>query len=319
MVPQFYYLWPSLMAVFSLFLGPGRMFYAMTCMALLSLWGIFLMGRRMLGRGWAWVAALLAALSPLMVYFSKYATSEMFTMALFVAACLALLASPDEEPVRCSPRLAALSAALLFLCFLARIDMYIVLPPLLAVLFWRRVSGGWERADTVFTLLVLAGFTLASLLGYWSSQPYFTSIFHYGLEGAKGVAIAGWRPPCPPCGSGLLHLPPPAARGGIPGRRPPAPVDHPGMGLSWPPPSPSSISCARSSRATTSSVTVPSTTYAGPPTAPRTSSAGPGTSASRGCCWSSPGTDGPSPPAAGGPGRRCWPWASSAPCSTPGT
>ncbi len=53
-VPQFYFVWPSLMAVTALFLGTDNMFYAMTIVALLSLAGIFLLARRLLR--WRWVS-----------------------------------------------------------------------------------------------------------------------------------------------------------------------------------------------------------------------------------------------------------------------
>jgi hypothetical protein len=189
-VPQFYYLWPSLMAIFALFLGVSRMFYAVTLASLLSLWGVYLLGRRMLGGRWAWIAAILTVFSPLTLYFSKYTTSEMFTQAIFTAACLTMLAHLEEVSPRESVKQAVLSALLFTLCFLVRIDMFIVLPPLLLVFFWKRISSTWSRADTVFVLLILTGFCLATMVGRLASAPYFTTLFNYSFDTSGKLLIA---------------------------------------------------------------------------------------------------------------------------------
>ncbi len=188
-VPQFYYPWPSLMAAFAVFLGTARTFYAVTLAALLSLLGIYLLARRMLGGRWAWAAAAPAALSPLMLYFSRYTASEVFTMALFCGGCLALLAALREGPASRGTGEAALAALLFTAGLLTRIDFSLLLPPVLLAFFWRRMSGAWGRADAAFTAALLAGFALSVPAGRFFSAPYFFSIFHYGL-GGRGRALA---------------------------------------------------------------------------------------------------------------------------------
>jgi hypothetical protein len=191
-MPQLFYLWPSFMAVFALFLGPAHMFYAITFAALLSLAGILLLARRMLGRRWPLAAVLLAAISPLMIYFAKYTTSEMFTMALFLAMALALLAYQEEAGRREKMGEAILAAFFATACFFVRIDFYVLLPPLLLVFFWRRINYEWERSDTLFIVLFVLGFSLAVLTARLVSGPYFSSIFNYGFAGVrKYLAIAG--------------------------------------------------------------------------------------------------------------------------------
>ncbi len=184
-VPQLFYLWPSFMAIFALFLGPDRMFYAITFAALLSLAGIFLLARRMLGKRWPLAAVMLAAISPLMIYFAKYTTSEMFTMALFIAATLVLLAYLKETDRREKIGEAILAVLLSSACFFVRIDFYILLPPLLLVFFWRRINHEWERSDTVFIVLFVLGFSLAVLTARLASAPYFSTIFNYSFEGPR--------------------------------------------------------------------------------------------------------------------------------------
>lgn len=191
-VPQLFYLWPSFMAVFALFLGPDRMFFAITFAALLSLAGILMLARRMLGKRWPLAAITLIAASPLMIYFAKYTTSEMFTMAIFIAATLVLLVYQEETCRREKMGDAALAALFTTACFLIRIDFYILLPPLLLVFFWRRINYEWERSDTLFIVLFVLGFSLAMLMARLTSAPYFATIFYYSLEGPrKYFAIIG--------------------------------------------------------------------------------------------------------------------------------
>lgn len=154
-VPQFFYPWPALMAVFATFLGLQRMFYAVTFAALLYLGGVFLVARRMLGRPWSAAVLLLALLSPLLLYFSRYTTSEALTGAFFLAAVLPALGRGPLVPW--GRREAALSALLLTMAFLTRIDMLLLLAPLAASFAWKGIKGEWRGADTVFSLLCAGG------------------------------------------------------------------------------------------------------------------------------------------------------------------
>jgi hypothetical protein len=182
-VPRFYYLWPSCMAVFGLFLGLENMFYAITLMAVLSVIGIYLLAGRMLGRRWAWVAAILALLSPLMIFFSRYTTSEMLASSLFIAAALSLLSYREGGGNGEETREAIVSSIFLTLAFLVRIDFCLVLLPLLAVYFMELVRGKWRSADGWMIAATVSGFILASLVGWLFSAPYFytltISLFRY--------------------------------------------------------------------------------------------------------------------------------------------
>jgi len=186
--PQFFYPWPSLMAVFALFLGAERMFGAVTWAALLWLAGLFLLAVRLLGKHWSRAALLLATLSPLTLYFSRFTTSEMFTGALFCAACLLPLALRGSGKWRGGE--AALCAALFTLCFLVRIDMLLLALPLFFALGWRRALGDWSGADGVLGLLCAAGAALALLVGRLTSGTYFTMVLGKRLGGWPSWAVA---------------------------------------------------------------------------------------------------------------------------------
>lgn len=181
-VPIFYRLWPAALAVFASFLGPGMQFWAVTVMAVTALWGLLVLALRLLGRRWGLAAALMGALSPLYVYFSRYCTSEMMNLSLFLAAafCLtAYLEAAEEGDGRGSRALSRASAFLFTLGFLCRIDFLVAAAPLLLFFLGKRIYAGLDAADRWFCSLTLAGAALATVIGMFFSAPYFFSVFVY--------------------------------------------------------------------------------------------------------------------------------------------
>jgi hypothetical protein len=193
-VPQFFYLWPSLMAVFASFLGLQSMFWAVTAMGVLALWGLYLLAVRTLGWRWGVAAAVIAALSPLMLYFARYGTSEMMNMAFFVGGSLSLTAYLQQEGRE--RRGTAATAALLFtLGFFCHADFIVVALPLALFYLFKRLWSGLEEADWWFCGLLAAGAALSLAVGALSSPPYFHSIWSstwqrwHWLLGFPGVLL----------------------------------------------------------------------------------------------------------------------------------
>lgn len=175
--PWFYYLWPSLMAVFASFLGFSGQFYAITVISFMALWGFYLLAARLLGARWAVAAAALFTLSPLMLYLSHYTMSEMMNMLLFLSGSLCLLAYPRAGRGGGGRGLAVLSALFFTLGFLCRIDFIFILVPLGACYLAKRISGGITAEDCLFLGLISLGAALAVIMGFMFSQTYFRSIW----------------------------------------------------------------------------------------------------------------------------------------------
>lgn len=197
--PQFYYLWPCIMAVFASFLGLDAMFWAVTAMAILGLWGLLLLARRLLGWRWGLAAAALGAFSPLFIYFSRYGTSEMMNMALFIAASLfltAYLRIGQEGELEGDAGLAATASFFFALGFLCRIDFLMVLAPLALFYLGKRMFKGLTRPDWWFCGLTMAGAMVATVVGAVFSAPYFSSLLGWITQPAKillspiGLALA---------------------------------------------------------------------------------------------------------------------------------
>ncbi len=177
-VPQFYYLWPSFLAFFAAFLGRQSLFFGVTAAAVLSLWGFFLLSRRILGERMGLAVTTLLALNPLFAYFSKYTTSEMMNFFLLMAAAMTACAYLEvterkgNRKVGDGIREALLSAFFVLLCFLCRVDFILFIPPLLLFMLARWVSGKFCRADAAYLCCSLAALGFSTLVGWGFSRPY---------------------------------------------------------------------------------------------------------------------------------------------------
>jgi len=190
-VPQFFHLWPALMAVFASFLGLNGMFWAVTLVAVLAALGLFLLVGRFLGLGGAIVAALLTLTFMPMVYFARYGTSEMLNLALFLAAILALVAHLEpEEGGREAAGLAALGGLFIVLGMLTRIDFLFVAVPLGLLFIYRAVMGTARRGDYAFLGMLGLGIFAGLGYGFLFSRPYTATT----LAGVRNGRLTDWFP-----------------------------------------------------------------------------------------------------------------------------
>ncbi len=207
--PLFFHLWPSLLAAFAVFLGLENMFWALTWVAVLSLWGLFLLARRFLGGRWAWAAVVLAAVCPITLYFGRYTGSEMMNALLFLGGVLCARIylgdgsmgedrPPDTSRGKGSGAygMSALSAFLFVLGFLCRIDFLFVLVPLLLFMALRGVLKGLRGPDWVFLGAVSLGAVFAIAMGRLYARVYFDKTWRSFFGGSI------WPPVI--CGVALL-------------------------------------------------------------------------------------------------------------------
>ncbi|NPV58099.1 MAG: hypothetical protein HPY75_00385 [Actinobacteria bacterium] len=177
--PQFYYLWPSLMAVFASFLGLANMFWAVTAAGVMALWGFFLLAKRMLGSRWGLLATVYMAITPIFLYFAKYTTSEMMNLFLFLGASIcfsAYLKKRCAEKGGDAGRLAVGAAVFLILGFLCRIDFILALVPIIFFFAVKSLAGRFSRDDFLFIILTIFGALLSLLIGSIFSAPYFYDV-----------------------------------------------------------------------------------------------------------------------------------------------
>lgn len=186
-VPVFYHGFPVWVAVMFGLAGVDGALAANIPLYGIAILLMFVLVRRWYGAGWGVVAAFLLAVSPVMIWQSRFPTAELLAQVLLLGGWI-LLDRCWSETGR--GRGAAFMAGCAFgLAMVVRFDSLLVLVPLLVVLasWWHdrsvRVRVGW----VLLPMLVLA--VHAVLHAVWMGSPYFPrrSLVIAGL----GAAVAG--------------------------------------------------------------------------------------------------------------------------------
>lgn len=89
--PQFFYLYPSLMAVFMGMIGLRGGFFVLTFFALMCVWAMYLLAKEVMARWASFLAALFLAVNFLEVYFAKFSTAEIATQFFFLVGLYAYI------------------------------------------------------------------------------------------------------------------------------------------------------------------------------------------------------------------------------------
>lgn len=180
--PQFYHLYPSLMAVVWPLGGIRAALLVNPLLNVGAVLALYALAALLLGRGWGLAAALVHALSPAQIWQAKFPTAEMTTQ-FFLLAGVALLAqaTADDAP---PPILAPLSGAVLGMAALTRYDTIIFLVPLIAVLLWGMGPAGKTRP-----VLIVVGTTILFCAQAWLHQQ-FISPYYRPLDTIVGWSLA---------------------------------------------------------------------------------------------------------------------------------
>ncbi|MGC8873679.1 MAG: glycosyltransferase family 39 protein [Chloroflexia bacterium] len=210
-VPQFYHLYPTWLAIGFSLLGLRSGLLMTPYLALLGGFGIYLTARRLFGRWIGLAGYLLLSLNGLQVWFARYSVSEGATQFLFFLAAWALLRLEEEE----EPFWGLLAGAAFGWIGLVRVDFFFAWLLLLPFLVYRWVTHRFTRAFRVLlaALGVLAVHTFAQMLtltwGYtlnsyyhriqdwftlsWLVQPFLTPVLREYFHGRTPVMQQPWR------------------------------------------------------------------------------------------------------------------------------
>ncbi|MGH1343411.1 MAG: hypothetical protein ACRBN8_17765 [Nannocystales bacterium] len=155
--PQFFHLHPSQMAVFGMVFGPDSMHGIVVFEAFLLVLVLFFVARRVLRSvGWASIAALLVAATPLAIWVHRTPLTETPTSLLLWAGVLSVIRCPDHN-MRGLHRAALLLGATAWV----RGNAWLTAPLLLAVLWLLPGHASERRRPVLVYLVVLMGGVLA--------------------------------------------------------------------------------------------------------------------------------------------------------------
>jgi Dolichyl-phosphate-mannose-protein mannosyltransferase len=145
-IPQFYHLYPATLGFLGRLSGQTAMVNLNALLAVVSVIGVYLLGRRLAGPLAGLVAAVALAVSMMQVWQAKYPTTEISTQLWFVLAMLglAIAVQADWWP------LAALAGVALGVAWLDRVDSLLTVLVALGVLAVVFALGRWRWLHTAF-------------------------------------------------------------------------------------------------------------------------------------------------------------------------
>ena len=180
--PQFYHLFPSLMAVAWSIGGIRAALLVNPLLNVAAILALYAVASLLLGRRWALAAALLHALAAAQLRQAKFPTAELMTQFFLLAGvALLALATLEEAPPRA---LAPLAGSMLGMAMLTRYDTILFLVPLAVALLWGMGPARLTR-PVVAALGTMALFCVQS----WLHQQY-VSPFYQPLGGLVGGYLA---------------------------------------------------------------------------------------------------------------------------------
>jgi len=183
-IPQFFSLQAVWVAIFYTLGGLTGALLATPFLGLLGLVAVYMAAHALFGdQRLAFTAALLLALTPTQIWFSRYPTAEALTQFLTFNGIFAFTRAM-QAPHRGR---ATLAGAALGTVFLARADAFPILVPVVAYLAYLLLTGRWHVGEKSFFL------ALALLLGYSAShavlfvRPYTAETFRAVLNVGAGL------------------------------------------------------------------------------------------------------------------------------------
>jgi hypothetical protein len=153
-VPQFYHLYPATLGFLRRLSGQTAMTSLNPLLAVISVLGVYLLGRRVAGLAAGLVAAAVLGVNMMQVWLAKYPTTEISTQLLLVLALLSLVAAIQTR----RPALGVLAGVALGVAWLDRADGLLPVLCAVGVLAASAALGRWGRLHTA----VAAGLALTA-------------------------------------------------------------------------------------------------------------------------------------------------------------
>ena len=164
---QFFPGWPSILALGMHIFGPLEYRYVMVVIALAVLYWFFLILGKWL-EGWRRLGATLVfALNPLLVYFTKYTTSELFLLLCVLFTVYAFMVGGRREQNLSLLAIAAIAVS--------HISLFLYVPMLF--LYGGLAAYSADRATFAHYQATSLIFIASLLLGYFFSPQYYVHVF----------------------------------------------------------------------------------------------------------------------------------------------
>ena len=181
-VPQFYHLWPSTLAIFVSMLGVAQGLVATGAAGLLGVVLLGLIGRRIAGSLAGLLAAAFLALMTPQVWFSRMSTSEALTQALLLAGLWAFTHFAEALDRKQRIWWGALTGVAFGQAALTRIDFPLALAPIFLLVIYVALTSRWHAGYTAMTLALGALVLHTALHTLLIARAYFFDTYYSILQ-----------------------------------------------------------------------------------------------------------------------------------------
>jgi 4-amino-4-deoxy-L-arabinose transferase-like glycosyltransferase len=179
--PQFFYLWPSWIAIFYSIFGLSIGLFVTPFFAVLSIISIYLVGKTLFNSRVGLLAAFFSTLNFAFIWYSREPTTEIFTMFLIFLGIFAFVHLSRQSSF--SKYYYAIIASLcLGEIFLTRIDTVLLLIPFILFLVYLWVEHQFKAEHMVFVIISVTMGIYALLSAIFISTPYTFDIIGLTLS-----------------------------------------------------------------------------------------------------------------------------------------
>ena len=181
-VPQFYHLYPTWLAIGFSLLGVEAGLFVTPYLSLLGGLGAFFLARRLFGGRVALLAYLFLVVQTLQVWFARYSTAEGATQFLMFLALYGLLRLDEDESSRQEPFWGLLAGLALGMIGLVRVEFFFPWLLLLPYLAYRFIARRFRRGHRLMLLAlgILALHTLAQFVTL--TRGYTIGIYYHRIQ-----------------------------------------------------------------------------------------------------------------------------------------
>jgi hypothetical protein len=167
-LPNFFHLFPVLGACITLLFGSGTAIFLNPAAAVMSVWSIWLLGRRLSSPMTGWLAAILLTVNFGEIWFARFASSEMLCQTLVLVGLVCTSIATDDGPSSSG----VLAGGAFGLAALTRVDVFFLILPFvlafLAVAWFVARFRSWRAYLVTLTAVT----TQAVVHALTIAQPY---------------------------------------------------------------------------------------------------------------------------------------------------
>ena len=177
--PGFFYLWPTIIAIFYSIFGLKIGLYVTSFFALLSILSIYFTGKILFNKNVGLIASLLLALNFAQIWYARCPATEVFTQLLIFSGLFTFILFSRTS----NGYFGVISALCFGESFLTRVDTIFLVVPIILFFGYLWLSDRLKRHHLYFVIPFISLCIHAIITAGFVTTSYTFSVFHFGSRG----------------------------------------------------------------------------------------------------------------------------------------